>query len=340
MTAAEYIAKYPGLRGLERPGRRRIEGFVAGRGGEITNYRAREVARLLRGAAPVEQVPHDPGPLAAPESRVERIERRIGAYRRKQFAKREEIVTWLLPCEPIGVQVQGDPHVDDDGCDWPRLVEHLRLCRKTEGLHAACLGDVQNNWIGRLVRLYADQTTSKAESVQLAQDYFALGGHWAAVVGGNHDEWEAREFRRLINEARVRAFSSTRVRLEMRFEGAGVVRLEMRHDYKGHSQWNPLHGLMKALRMDPWPDVVAAGHKHIWGAHKEELHGRSRLAIRARGYKRMDSYAAQLQFAEEAHGEAATLIIDPRLPEGSPDRVRVYWDAEAAADVLTWMRSR
>jgi hypothetical protein len=56
--------------------------------------------------------------------------------------------------EPIGLLWMGDPHIDDNYCDWDNLREHLRIINEYDGVYGCNLGDYQNNWVGRLGRLY------------------------------------------------------------------------------------------------------------------------------------------------------------------------------------------
>ena len=87
---------------------------------------------------------------------------------------------------PIGIAHMGDPHVDDPGTNYPLLEAHTQLIDRTEGLFGATVGDIQNNWIGRLARLYGEQNTSARASWILAED-FVRSVHWLYMIAGNHD---------------------------------------------------------------------------------------------------------------------------------------------------------
>ena len=71
--------------------------------------------------------------------------------------------------QPIGIMWWGDPHLDDNGCNMPLIKRYAEICKTTEGLWSANIGDTTNNWIGRLVRLYADQDTSLKTARRLAK---------------------------------------------------------------------------------------------------------------------------------------------------------------------------
>ena len=52
------------------------------------------------------------------------------------------------------------------------------------------IGDLTNNWIGRLMSKYADQETTRQQAIKLIEWYLGSSGvYWAGVVGGNHDFW-------------------------------------------------------------------------------------------------------------------------------------------------------
>lgn len=89
---------------------------------------------------------------------------------------------------PIGILWFGDPHVDDDGCNWPALKRDIALCKDTEGLYGANIGDTTNNWAGRLARLYAEQDASVKTARRLAKWFLLESGvPWLVWIMGNHD---------------------------------------------------------------------------------------------------------------------------------------------------------
>ena len=85
--------------------------------------------------------------------------RRFGT--RHEHAKAKRWRKFTVPTSgPYALMLFGDPHVDDNGCNWPLLRSHCELAAATEHLYAISVGDVTNNWTGRLMKLYADQDTS------------------------------------------------------------------------------------------------------------------------------------------------------------------------------------
>ena len=84
------------------------------------------------------------------------ISHRKKQYNQKLKAKksRKLINIKINQMGPIGILHFGDPHVDDDGTDLAEIYSLCNLVNKTDGLFGGNLGDIQNNWVGRLQALY------------------------------------------------------------------------------------------------------------------------------------------------------------------------------------------
>lgn len=118
------------------------------------------------------------------------IERRCEAFTRQK--KRRDAARWLPitvnETQPFGLLVFGDEHADDNNCDWPELKRDLALCRDTDGLYACAVGDATNNWVGRLIREYENQSVTRKESRQLLKWLLsAEAAPWLFRLIGNHD---------------------------------------------------------------------------------------------------------------------------------------------------------
>jgi len=115
------------------------------------------------------------------------------ARRRKQFERKSAAhdARALVPVRvtvdgPFGLALMGDPHVDDDGTDIALLERHVAIINRTEGLLAGNIGDYSNNWVGRLARLYGEQSLSAQEAWVLVE-WLVRSVHWLFLIGGNHD---------------------------------------------------------------------------------------------------------------------------------------------------------
>jgi hypothetical protein len=243
--------------------------------------------------------------------------------------------------KPIGLAFVGDPHLDNNGCNWPLLRRDIRVLEDTPGMHALNLGDVTDNWVGRLVRLYADQEMSKKQAWKLAK-YFLRDCKikWMCHLLGNHDQWNDGPYLIKANAAPVVPVEDWGSKFQLVFANGARVRIHAAHDFPGNSIWNAMHGPQKAAMMLEQADIYAAGHKHNWGINQSENANRDFVyhLIRARGYKVIDQYADNLGYASQKYGATITAIIDP-VGVGV-NKIRCFADLEEAAEFLSWKRSR
>lgn len=290
-----------------------------------------------------------PPPPELPVADLIRQRRERWAQRRAHEEARALVPIRFRAADPVGILIYGDPHVDDEGTDLGLLLDLAQLVARTSGMYAATVGDVQNNWVGRLQRLYANQSTTAREGWLIAEEWIRQhAGRWLWIVLGNHDLWTgpADPMRWIAQEHGVGALAEWSVRLSLQFpapRGAAPVevRINCAHDFPGSSQWNGAHGPAKALRMGVRDHVAICGHRHhmAYQPIQDPDTGGLLHAVRVGSAKRYDEHARML-----GHGSggapAVLLTIDPRAPEASPDRIKLHWDPHSGADYLTWLRSR
>lgn len=270
-------------------------------------------------------------------------------WREKQFSKKEAyesarklIIVDIPVAGPYGILHFGDPHVDDDGCDWKALRRDIRLVQETDGLFASNVGDTRNNWVGRLARLYGQQSTSAKESLVLA-DWFLnqLKGKWAYLIGGNHDAWSGDDDPLQWITSQMKAlYEPSEARIGLRSPDGKIVVMNARHDFSGNSQWNPTHAVMKAAQMGVRDDVLICGHKHQsgYGVIKDPENGKVCHCIQVASYKVFDRYAREKGFKDQSISPCVMTVIDP---DAAPiNRIQVFWDSVRGAEYLKWLRSR
>ena len=270
-------------------------------------------------------------------------------HMKKRFEKKRahEEARKLIPVKikidgPIGILHFGDPHVDDDGTDIGALEHHKHLCNTVEGLFAANVGDVTNNWVGRLASLYSEQATSKVQAWKLA-DWLISGTKWLYIIGGNHDAWSgAGDPLKWIAKQEDSLYESSEVRLALNFPNGSSVRINARHDFAGSSQWNPAHGPMKSVFHGVRDHIAICGHKHKsgYGIIKAPDSGIACHAIQVASYKLYDRYSRDRGFRDQHLGPCALTVIDPSLTDTHPDLVKVFWDADEGVSYLKWKRKQ
>jgi len=260
-----------------------------------------------------------------------------------------EAHTWfpikVKDSSPIGIMWFGDPHVDDNGCDWELLARHAELCR-LPGVYGANIGDTTNNWFGRLASKYASQDTSVSTARRLAAWLLLDSGvRWLITLLGNHDQWGDGA---AILAEMVKRHGTHKVilhdweaRFVLAFPNGAEIKVWAAHDFPGDSMWNPLHGPVKAARFGPDVDLLVCGHKHNWGVSQWELadKGTSPVMIRTRGYKFNDEYARRIGKQDQKAGSSIFTIIDPN---GATREARIipFADVEQGVEYLQWLRSK
>lgn len=272
------------------------------------------------------------------------------AYRKRIFdlkstaEKAKKLIRVKVKIEgPVGIVHFGDPHVDDDGCDIRALERDLGITRNTEGLFGANLGDMQNNWIGRLARLWAEQSTSANQAWRLVE-WLVTSVDWMYIVGGNHDAWSGSgDPVKWMMKGQAGIYEAHGCRVGLEFPNGKQVRVNARHDFHGHSMWNPAHGPMKAIQ-GGWRDhILTCGHKHvsfIGGPMKDPSNGLLSWAIRCAGYKVHDRYASQEGLPDQNAFPACVTIIDPQYADDDPRLITVVPSVEEGADYLEFKRKR
>ena len=265
----------------------------------------------------------------------ERFQKRFEHYKKKQWFPVKVNIKG-----PIGISFIGDPHVDDNGCNWPLLRHHCELHEKTEGLFAVNIGDTENNWIGRLMRLYADQDTSRQTAHKLTKWFLRDSGmHWLVWLMGNHDLWgDLSSVMRAMNIKAV-PMEDWQARWRLVFPNKRECRIWTAHNFQGHSMWNSLHGPQKAAHMKSEAHIYACGHTHNWAIHQEESASRDFIywLVRSRGYKYLDEHAQQLGHMPQQDGASITCIINPEA-ETDASFVQSFADMDMAVDYLNWLR--
>lgn len=241
---------------------------------------------------------------------------------------------------PIAILAVGDPHLDDPGSDYALLERHLDIARRNPAVFAVNIGDVTNNWIGRLERLYADQTTTAKEAWMLAED-FVTSVDWLAHVAGNHDLWSgSRDPLGWLTAAMGQLYEPDGVRLALRHPCGTQTRIHARHAFPGNSMWNKAHGMTKEVMMGFRDHLLFQGHLHS-GAESVIVgpDGLVSTLVMLSGYKVADKYRHTLGYKRSPIHPSAFIIIDPREQDTSRARCYVAPTPEIGERLLNLLRS-
>jgi len=278
-----------------------------------------------------------PGELSAEE---------IIAYKLKQFGVKEthDKATALIRAKinidgAICIACFGDPHLDDDGCDFSKLTEDINVCKGKDYVFSLCVGDFTNNWVGRLQKLYANQTTTVTQSHVLIQWFFAELP-WLLAIGGNHDHWSGA-LDRAADTARTMGIVYTMhgQRIALALPSGAEVRINARHDLKGHSQFHPTHGPMKSFFFKYRDHVAVAGHIHTSGYLTQKVAGIPVHAVRVGTYKRFDDYGKQNDFLDDSTPSFG-IVINPRYTETDERFITVFTSLAQAVEYTEFLRQK
>jgi hypothetical protein len=256
-------------------------------------------------------------------------------------AAREWMPVKVKATGPIGVLWYGDPHIDDPGCDIAALEHDVSLVKRTPGLFGACIGDVQNNWVGRLARLYGEQQTT-ARQAWILVEWFVReqAGKWLCIVEGNHDLWSGSgDPLKWITRGRA-VSEPDEITMRLQFPNGEQIRVAARHTWPGSSMWNPTHGQLRGGSLAVDAELVIGGHKHTGGYQMFAVphSGAVCHAIQLGAYKLQDSYSRSQGFMNRHISPSVLTVLDPDA--GPTARVQVFHDVDAGADYLTYLRSR
>ena len=267
--------------------------------------------------------------------------------RKKKFAQKtkaklsKKLINIQIKTEgAIGICHFGDPHIDDDGTNIAEIYSLCNLINKTEGLFGGNLGDVQNNWIGRIAYLYGQQSTSAKESWRLTE-HFVNQVQWLYLVAGNHDVWsgdgDPLEF---IMRDHKGVYEQWGARMNLIFPNGKEIRINARHFFKGFSQWNTAHGVAKAAQMG-WKDhILTCGHTHVSGYQvlKAPASGLISHALQVASFKIWDSYAEKMGLDDRNIFNAPVTIIDPKYDDDDNRLITTIFNPYEGAEYLKYKR--
>jgi hypothetical protein len=129
-------------------------------------------------------------------------------------------------------------------------------------------------------------------------------------------------------------------RLALNFPNGEQIRIHARHDFAGKSQFSDTHGMKRELLYGHRDHILVAGHTHVDEARIEpSIDGDAHWFFRVSGYKVIDDFAKEKGFRPKRLAPGVSVVIDPtqKIPA---ERIKPFWDVEAAADYLTHLRQR
>ena len=275
----------------------------------------------------------------------ELLNSRCEQYQRKLKRSDVHVRNFELPARPFALLCMGDPHMDNAGTNIPLLMEHVKIAQSATDVLGINVGDLNDNWIGRLQRLYADAECTARDGWRLSK-WLLEQIDWLAVVGGNHDSWShapgTDPLAWISEEANVWAFANDEIHLTLSWrdrDDLEPLKILVRHDFPGRSWFNAAHGPGKEAMLDPEIHIALCGHTHTFTElTTEQRRGRVTHALRLRGYKHEDAHARRLGFFSQQNGSSCVLVVDPE--DMSAGRVSRFWSVEKGIEYLKMLQGR
>lgn len=241
---------------------------------------------------------------------------------------------------PIGIGFPSDPHLDDNGADVRTAFAHADLFNGDDpALTAVLLGDLWNNWQGRMARLWAEQGTGSAEAKALVEEYLKRVD-WLAVVLGNHDLWSGyNDIITFLLEERQIAVRPWRIDLELQFPNGRKLRIHAAHRFAGRSMWSDVYGAAKKAQLLGNADIYICGDSHVSGFQQGIHPGTGKMwhAVQVGSYKRVDDYADEIGAEDRFLFNCPVCLVDPDAKD-QLNFVRWELDAFEGAERLKYMR--
>ena len=281
------------------------------------------------------------------EASIDEIrERRIKEFNRKsKNAKNDRLLDVRLDVDgPFGICIFGDCHWDNPGTDLSAYEAHAESVLKTEGFYGGLIGDLTDNWVGRLEALYAGHTITPTEGWRLCEHYISeIAPKCLFLTGGNHDAWSGHRdpLTYMVRDTNI-IYRNHRTRLRILQGRDERLTIHARHSFKGRSIYNQAHAALKELIFGCKDDIAVCGHYHISGLSvtKDQETGKKLQGVLVASYKIHDDFAESRGFSDQNLSPSVCFIVDTNKPRHHPDYCQLYWDPIEAADVLTWKRSR
>lgn len=269
-------------------------------------------------------------------------------FKRKRFRLRRDkakSLNWLKlklnHSRPYALVFVGDPHLDDDGCNMDQLDIDIAAMKSDPDIYAINMGDNGNNWGGRLIRLWAEQSTSRADMYRLAEWFLIESGvPWKVWLHGNHEHMD-HGFMTFL-EQRSRGMSLAMIDWRAKFvlvsANGRECRVDAAHNHKGTSIYNRLHGQTRAALMGEYAHIYQGAHHHNFGLATIELDDGALCHLsRARGYKWIDTFGVRHGFAESQHGASVMHVVDP-LAENESDFIHSFANLESGVRYLQFLK--
>ena len=244
---------------------------------------------------------------------------------------------------PVLLVLLSDVHFGNAHTDYTQAKRDAELVRDTDGVYAAVLGDVVDNWITpTLAHIQREQPMTLVRELALAESWLCMmQDKLVAVVSGNHDlrTYELAGLDLLAGMlAKVKTlYDQHEINFTLRVGGA-VWRWKLRHQWGHRSQLNSSNPMeWDARHNDGTWDFAVGGHVHtptLLRPFIDHAHdGRKKAAIQLGSYSLDSPYGRALGLHRIVPGGSLGIML---WPDGDWQE---FYSLEKAARFLEQERS-
>ena len=223
---------------------------------------------------------------------------------------------------PFHIGIIGDPHLDSPGCNFAKLHDDLEALTGLPDCYLINIGDILDNWAGRLKAEYAKSEISQDAGIALAKE-FLTRYDWLVHILGNHDEWESTKYF-IMSQTSAMVTNQNGVRLEFVSSNGAATKVWARHDWPGQSIYNKTHGANRVNFQGADDHLIVSGHKHgdaEQGSYNPYT-GRYGKSIMVGGYKVIDGYSERFFGPSRQPFNSRLVTINPQRPDN--ERVLIH----------------
>jgi transposase-like protein len=267
-------------------------------------------------------------------------DRKIAAYQAKKRKGdwRKPVMTTITP-EPYRLKVFGDPHLDNDGCDFELFERHWLEMSATDRVYGVCIGDWFDNWVKVLSHLYQEHSTPPDDAWLCLEHLMEQRGEaLIAACSGNHDDWSKGpgvDPVDLLMKRHGVLYRKGAIRVAVNHEGCEPMFWSLRHKWRGKSMYSAAHWAASHQNVMWRDDLMVGGHTHQDDYRiVEGLDGTRCTAVQVSAFKDIDSFADVHGFSGQKISPVWDLVIDPRRSRKDPERIKVFWESAAAQSYM------
>jgi len=262
-------------------------------------------------------------------------QKQIFAY---EQARQRQRINIPVPC---GLAQLSDFHLGNRGTAYEALLSDVKMIRDTPGLYCSFNGDGVDNWIiGKLVDLQRDQVVDfDAEWLMFEWILKELDPSLLLVVAGNHDNWTRKvagidRLQHLLKGTH-KLYHPQQIIFNLEVGPQSYI-VKVRHKWKGHSAFNPHHGIEVGWERGGKDfDIGIGAHTHIATLYSQNIkHEKIIHTILTGTYKLYDEHGEYVGFAPSHGRGSGSLVFDEQ------GRIQWYNELEEAADYLDFLRKR